>query len=117
MTQGVYIIHAEQKVAHAQHYVGWSEDVEARFEKHLKSKWIPLEAPIVIDDTHKICGKLKGRGCRLLAFMNYKGIRYQIAKVFVGRDRNFEKKLKDTNNTPIYCPICNPHAKDYTPRG
>lgn len=92
-TVSVYILHFDHPYKHARHYVGWANDVQARLKHHRD-----------------------GSGARLCQVLNLAGITYQIARIFEGQDKTFERKLKNTNQTARYCPVCNPKAPDYKPR-
>lgn len=92
-SMSVYILHFDQKYKHARHYVGWANDVQARFKHHQD-----------------------GTGARLCQVLNTAGITYQIARIFEGADKSFERKLKNTNNTARYCPLCNIKAIEYHPK-
>lgn len=91
----VYIIHFARPLAHARHYCGWANDVPARLAHH-----------------HA------GTGARLLQVLNELGIGYELARVFDGQGRAFERALKDTHHTARYCPLCaGARARDYHPHG
>lgn len=80
----VYLIHFNEPLHHAKHYLGYSEEnVAARFDRHVK-----------------------GEGARLLQVLNEQGIGYQIAHVWCDVDRHFERKLKRRKSGPKLCPIC-----------
>jgi hypothetical protein len=66
----VYLIHLKEPFKHARHYLGWSEDVEARFREH-------------------VCG----RGSPLLAAARAAGIEFEIVRTWPG-DRGLEAQLK-----------------------
>lgn len=94
LNQGVYLIHFDRKLHHAAHYVGYADDVAARWQQHLK-----------------------GTGARLTQVLNQLGIGYKIVRVFYGESRKFERKLKNTNHTKHYCPICSGRTRPYNPKG
>ena len=83
MTSGVYLIHFDEPYKHAAHYVGYADDIEARFELHRK-----------------------GQGSRLCEVVVEAGIGLQLVRVWPGRDRHFERKLHGRGKR-IYCPVCN----------
>lgn len=92
----VYILHFTDKFHHAQHYSGYSQNkatLKKRIENHIA-----------------------GQGSNLCRHVSRAGIGIVLARIFLRRDRHFERKLKLTRNIDRYCPICNPEAKDYTPR-
>lgn len=81
----VYLIHFAQKFAHAQHYVGFCqsyEGVESRLDYHAR-----------------------GQGSRLLRAVSAAGIHWDIVRIWRG-SRDDERKLKNTNSTRDYCPVC-----------
>ena len=81
----VYLIHARDKLHHAQHYIGYAEcDVNKRLKRHRS-----------------------GDGAKLLKAMNEAGIEYDVARVWEHGDRNFERKLKNRKNARALCPVCN----------
>ncbi len=91
----VYILHLATPLEHARHYVGWALHVEERLAHHRD-----------------------GTGARMLQVCNERGIAYELARVFDGADRIFERKLKNTHSTADYCPICaGARARDYHPKG
>lgn len=79
----VYLIHFDEPLKHARHYLGYSRNVVQRFESHIK-----------------------GRGARLLEVLNEQGITYKVVRVWAGVDRHFERKLKRRKGTPKLCPVC-----------
>lgn len=83
--QGVYLIHFDEPLAHAQHYIGYAEDINERL------------------NAHRV-----GRGARLLAACNAVGISYRIVRIWngPGADRNFERRLKRRKNARRLCPTC-----------
>lgn len=85
----VYLLHFDEKLAHAQHYVGFCErSVRARLGKHRR-----------------------GEGSKLMAAVFAAGIGVQIAHVWKDGDRHFERNIKNRKNTPRLCPICNPRKR------
>ena len=79
----VYILHFSTPLKHAQHYTGYAKDVDERFKEHCN-----------------------GTGARITQVCNEQGITYQIARVFKGKDRKFERRLKNTHKVKVYCSIC-----------
>ena len=89
---GVYLIcfgqnpkTGKQGIHHAKHYVGWSSDIALREERHLS-----------------------GFGAKLLKAAILLGVPWRIVAVWPGKDRNYERSIKKSKNTPIICPRCNP---------
>lgn len=83
MTTGVYLIHFLQPYKHARHYIGFATDVEARIAEHRR-----------------------GNGARLMTVVKRAGIAWVVAKVWPGRDRAFERRLKRRHGASRFCPIC-----------
>lgn len=79
----VYLIHFERPYHHARHYLGWTKDVDRRFEEHTKGQGSPLVKAVV--DA---------------------GIRVSVVKTWPDKTRNFERRLKKLKNTPRLCPVC-----------
>lgn len=78
----VYLVHLERPVAHAQHYTGWTRDVEMRMGYHMR-----------------------GAGGRLLAAAAARGIKAAVVWVWQG-DRAFERTLHDNSHNKRRCPVC-----------
>jgi len=81
--QGVYLIHASKKLSHAQHYIGYSDNIIKRFKSHKN-----------------------GTGSKLCKAFNENNIEFQLVKIWPNENRTFERKLKNQKNTPRICPIC-----------
>lgn len=79
----VYLLHFDKPYHHAKHYIGYAVNVEERIADHAA-----------------------GRGARLMAVINEAGITFQVARVWEGANRRFERKLKRRKNAPRLCPIC-----------
>ena len=79
----VYLIHFDEKLCHAQHYIGWAKDVTARCKAH-KS----------------------GNGSKLMAAVEILGLPWNVVRTWKNQDRNFERKLKNQKNAKRLCPIC-----------
>ncbi len=82
----IYLLHFEKKLGHSQHYLGFSESHE-NFHKRLERH-------------------TKGQGSRLMRAVSKAGINFAVARIWEGKDRNFERKLKNRKNAPKLCPIC-----------
>jgi predicted GIY-YIG superfamily endonuclease len=83
--EGVYIIHFLEPLKHAYHYIGWSNDIDGRMKKHRE-----------------------GDGARIVSAVNDAGIKWIISRIYEGKDRQFEKKLKSQKSAKGLCPICRP---------
>ncbi len=80
----VYLIHFDQPLKHAQHYIGFVEsDLDQRIEKHKN-----------------------GTGAKIMKAVNEAGIPWQVVKVWKDGDRTFERKLKNRKNSKCMCPLC-----------
>ncbi|RPD44078.1 endonuclease [Paracnuella aquatica] len=80
----VYLIHFQDKLHHAQHYLGFVEtNLAQRIQLHLSN-----------------------RGAKLIAAVNNQGIRWQVVRVWHKGDRNLERKLKNYKKSRCFCPIC-----------
>ena len=85
----VYLIHFDKPLGdlantrgQAQHYLGFTDDLDARMEAHAS-----------------------GNGARLMEVVNEAGISWQLVKTWDG-GRGLERKLKRQHNTPRLCPVC-----------
>lgn len=85
MNCGVYLLHFTRPVAHATHYIGWSENVPARIEQHLDGRGSPL-----------VAAAIEGGGD------------VQVAQLWPGANRAFERQLKNRRNARGICPVCRP---------
>lgn len=79
----VYLLHFDQPLAHARHYIGYADDVDRRVEEHRS-----------------------GRGARLTTVIREAGIGFVLARVWKQGDRTFERLLKRRKNAPRLCPVC-----------
>lgn len=79
----VYLIHFNKKLRHAQHYLGFADDVDKRIARHRS-----------------------GRGARLLRALNDLGIEWECVRRWDDGDRAFERKLKGLKNAKRLCPVC-----------
>jgi predicted GIY-YIG superfamily endonuclease len=84
----VYLIHFDKKYWHAQHYIGYADDVYQRIHRH---------------ET--------GNGARLMEVITQAGIGWSVVRVWWGADRAFERKLKNRKNARFLCPICRQEAQ------
>lgn len=88
----VYLIHFDQKLHHAQHYIGFVDEPTHKLEKRI--------------EYHR-----KGMGSKLLKALVQKGIGFSVVRTWEDGDRNFERKLKNRKKASSLCPICNPKLK------
>ena len=87
----VYLLHFATKLAHAQHYLGSTDDLEARLACHRS-----------------------GTGARLMQVITEQGIAWHLARTWPGGRRQ-ERMLKRYKASPRLCPICNAHAANCKP--
>ena len=78
----VYLIHLDKPLKHARHYVGFSEDLPKRVQKHRT-----------------------GQGAAFLKAISKHGISWHVSRIWDG-DRTFERMLKDQHNASHLCPMC-----------
>lgn len=88
----VYLIHFDQKLHHAQHYIGFVDEPTHTLENRI--------------ECHK-----KGKGSKLLKALVEKKIGFSVVRTWEDGDRNFERKLKNRKKASLLCPICNPKLK------
>lgn len=87
----VYLLHFDDPLpgepayplSHARHYLGVTDDLEARLELHRQ-----------------------GRGARLVAVAIQSGLTFRLARTWSQADRTLERKLKNRHEGPALCPIC-----------
>lgn len=78
----VYLIHFDQPLAHARHYIGWTDDIEARLERHKA-----------------------GQGSRLMEVVTSAGIAWKVSRTWTG-GRSLERRLKRQKHAARLCPAC-----------
>jgi hypothetical protein len=89
----IYLIHLNEKLHHAQHYIGFIQGNEsASLENRL--------------NRHK-----SGQGSKMLKAAILNGILFNIVRIWKEGDRKFERKLKNKKNAKFLCPVCNPALK------
>src|SRR5262245_11224638 len=81
--RGVYLFHFTPRYKHAGHYTGYADDLPTR-----------------------ITEQLAGRGAHLVRIALQNGCTLHLAKIWQGKDRKFERKLKNRGSAARYCPIC-----------
>jgi predicted GIY-YIG superfamily endonuclease len=81
----VYLIHLFEPVAHAQHYIGSTINLERRLRQHGY--------------------KRKNGGSPLLKEANKRGVFWCVAETWKA-SRDFERYLKKQKNARRYCPLC-----------
>lgn len=88
----VYLIHFHDKLHHAQHYIGSTDNG-------------------LVD---RIRAHREGRGAKILNALNKKGIKYTVVRIW-GGSWELECKLKSRKKAWKLCPLCNEklnHAED-----
>ena len=96
-----YLIHFERpyqaktgkQQQKAQHYLGWTINLEKRVKLHAT-----------------------GQGARLLAIINAEGIGWSVVRLWENGSYALERKLKARHGYAGYCPICNQKHKDLLPK-
>lgn len=90
----VYLLHLKHPLAHARHYLGWTDDLVGRLLQHGTRQ-----------------------GARLLEVAAERGITWTLARTWEGEGatRTFERRLKNNKHTPRLCPVCNPNALQHFP--
>jgi predicted GIY-YIG superfamily endonuclease len=79
----VYLMHFDRPYHHARHYIGYTDNMDARLARH-----------------HA------GNGSKLLAEVRKAGIGYEMVRTWEGVGRDFERHLKNQKNAPRMCPVC-----------
>lgn len=87
MAKCVYLIHFSQPYKHARHYIGFAYRLSTRLAHHRN-----------------------GTGARLCQVVVEAGSELIKARVWEGKDRTFERRLKKQKNSARLCPYCNPRA-------
>lgn len=80
---GVYLLHFTPPYRHAKHYIGYSDNIPARIERHKNGNGNPLVRAAI------------DAGCNVV-----------LARVWEGEGRTFERHLKNAHNASRFCPIC-----------
>ena len=89
-TSIVYLIHFETPFKHATHYLGSTNDLQARLAEHRR-----------------------GRGSKLLKAVNAAGIDYDVVRTWKG-DEFLEYRLKNLGGKARICPVCSPGTTEGT---
>jgi len=78
----IYLIHFSRKLAHAQHYLGSTSDLETRLSDHRN-----------------------GCGARLMQVVREVGIEWSCVRTWKG-SRLVERKIKNRKHADRLCPVC-----------
>lgn len=79
----IYLLHLNRKLHHAQHYIGYTENLSQRLNTHAM-----------------------GRGSKMLRAAALKGISWQLVRVWTNVPPSFERQIKRTHSACDYCPVC-----------
>lgn len=80
----VYLIHFEKPYKHAQHYIGYTGDLDKRMYEH----------------------ELGNKGARLLQVVRDAGINFNVVRTWPDGDRTYERKLHNMKCSRKLCPVC-----------
>jgi len=80
----VYLIHFDRPYKHAQHYIGFTDNLEQREHAH----------------------QCTCDGARLLQVVREAGIEFHVVRTWPDGDRTFERKLKNRKKSSELCPVC-----------
>lgn len=83
MTATAYLVHLHAPFGHAQHYLGWSEQLGHRLGHHAA-----------------------GTGSNLLRHVRLAGITWSLVRVWPGATRTTERQLHDRGGASRLCPFC-----------
>lgn len=78
----IYLIHFARPLAHANHYLGWTDNLPARLDRHRS-----------------------GNGSKLLAAVMAAGIEFQVVRTWPG-SRDDERRMKNWKKARRLCPVC-----------
>jgi predicted GIY-YIG superfamily endonuclease len=81
-----YVIHFEKPLAHARHYTGWAEDLQARMADHFGHS----------------------NQAKLIRAVQRAGISYRLAAYWSPLTLHQERLIKRRKCTPRFCPACRP---------
>lgn len=79
----IYLFHFKERLHHAGHYLGSSDDIQRRSGEHGTSE-----------------------GGKLMQAIAQKGIGAEIVRTWENTPRYFEAKLHKFKNNPDLCPVC-----------
>ena len=84
----IYMLHFHQPYKHAMHYVGWTEDLLHRLDRHAS-----------------------GTGARLVEVIWQAGIGFTLVRICEGT-RHTERAIKHAGGATRYCPACTSHPRN-----
>jgi predicted GIY-YIG superfamily endonuclease len=85
----VYLIHFDKAYRHAQHYIGFTDNLEQRMHDH----------------------ELGTKGSKLLKAVRDVGINFKVVRTWPDGDRTFERKLHNYKKSSHLCPVCQAERK------
>jgi predicted GIY-YIG superfamily endonuclease len=88
----VYLIHFDEKLHHAQHYIGWTK---------------------YSDPWRRIQHHFNGRGARLTKAVRKAGIKMRLVRIWKDGDLQLERDLKKKHSGKVLCPLCNKKMKRF----
>jgi len=84
----IYMLHFDRPYRHARHYVGWTDDLLHRLDRHAK-----------------------GHGARLVDVIWHAGIGFTLVRICEGTRRT-ERAIKNAGGAVRYCPACTSHPRN-----
>lgn len=96
----VYLLHFDRPLSHAQHYIGFTSNLNKRITEHRTASY-------------------NGRPCKIMCAVYMAGITFSVARIWKiddgstewnSRGRKFERQLKRRKNARLICPICSGDA-------
>lgn len=85
----VYLLHFDPPYRHARHYIGYTQQLESRLERHEMGRGSPLvQAALAAGCTVTVARTWGAEGVEDV------------------HDRSFERKLKRQKNAARLCPMC-----------
>ncbi len=78
----IYLIHFDRPYKQAKHYLGSTDNLAERIERHRS-----------------------GNGARLIEVITAAGISWSVVRTWTG-SRRIERRIKDRKEAPGLCPIC-----------
>lgn len=106
MSETTYLIHLERPLAHSQHYIGSTDNLDARIEAHRGTTWERYPVPVEIDG-RKHTGCTHGEGAAFMGAVNAAGIGWSVVRTWRG-GRKVERWLKRWKKGSKLCPVCTP---------
>ena len=85
--KGVYLLHFSPPYKHARHYIGFAYRINTRLAAHRNGTGA------------RLCQVAVGNGSELIK-----------ARVWEGKDRTFERRLKNYKKSSVLCPYCDAQA-------